>query len=96
MQHTQPWEARTAGTGPLQRAGHASGAGVARARALAVFLGLALLAAGCSSITTPLPDLRPRTPTAMSQQDHQRAMEELSHKRDTHEEEAERQIESAK
>jgi len=96
MQHRQPWEARTAGTGPLQCAGYTFGPGVACRGALAAFLGLALCLAGCSSITTPLPDLRPRTSTAMSQQEHQRAMEELSHKRDTHEEEAERQIESAK
>ena len=96
MQHRQPWEARTAGTNLLRCAVNTFGARMARADALAVLFGLALCTAGCSSITTPLPDLRPRSSTAMSQQEHQRAVEELSHKRDTHEEQAERQIESAK
>ena len=96
MQQRQPWKARTAGTSSLQCAGHTVGARLARAGVLAAFLGLALCAAGCSSITTPLPDLSPRTSTAMSQQEHQRAMKELTHKRDTHEEDAERQIEAVK
>jgi len=83
--------------GLLEWGGHSVGGGLARAGALAVpLLGLALCAAGCSSVTTPLPDLRPRASTAMSQQEHQQAIKELSHKRDTHEEEAERQIEGAK
>ncbi|MCZ7595084.1 MAG: hypothetical protein M5U16_09330 [Hyphomicrobium sp.] len=42
-----------------------------------------------------MPDLKPSASTAMSQQDRQKAMDELNRKRDTHEEEAERQIEAA-
>lgn len=56
---------------------------------------LALAAGGCSSISTPLPDLKPSVSTSMSQQEQQKAVDELNKKRDTHEKDAEQQIESA-
>jgi len=95
MQHMQPWEP-AGGTSPLRRAGNCFGAVIARTGALGASLGMALCVIGCASITTPLPDLRPRSSTAMSQPEQQRAMDELNRKRDTHEEEAERQIEAVK
>ena len=57
---------------------------------------LALAAGGCSSINTPLPDLKPSVSTSMSQQDRQKAVDELNSKRDTHEQDAERQIEDSR
>jgi hypothetical protein len=57
---------------------------------------LALAAGGCSSVSTPLPDLKPSVSTSMSQKDQQKAVDELNKKRDTHEQEAERQIEDSR
>ncbi|HEY8247404.1 MAG TPA: hypothetical protein VIG38_09005 [Hyphomicrobium sp.] len=54
---------------------------------------LALAAAGCSSNSTPLPDLKPSVSTSMSQKEQQKAVDELNQKRQTHEQDAERQIE---
>jgi hypothetical protein len=64
--------------------------------------GLACLAAallavgGCSSIATPLPDLGPTGSISMSKEDQKKAVDELNQKRATHEQDAEKQIESAK
>jgi hypothetical protein len=52
--------------------------------------------AGCSSVATPLPDLKPSHSTSMSQQQQKEAVDALNRKRDTHEQDAERQIEDAK
>lgn len=89
MQVMRPWKAWGAsGRHPLPPGRSAAYGGIS--------LCLAFIMTGCSSsISTPLPDLKPSTSTAMSQQDRQKAMEELNRKRDTHEEEAERQIEAA-
>jgi hypothetical protein len=57
---------------------------------------LSLAAGGCSSISTPLPDMTPTASTSMSANDQQKAVDELNKKRDTHEEEAEREIENAR
>ena len=58
---------------------------------------LTLAAGGCASISTPLPDLAKRTATPASvAQERQKEMDDLNHARETHEQDAERQIESAK
>jgi hypothetical protein len=57
---------------------------------------LALAAGGCSSISTPLPDITPTASTSMSAKDQQKAVDELNKKRDTHEEDAEREIENSR
>lgn len=88
MQVVRPWKAWGAG-GRLPSPRDCSAA------YRGTILSLAVIMAGCSSISTPLPDLKPSASTAMSQQDRQKAMDELNRKRDTHEEEAERQIEAA-
>ena len=62
-------------------------------RGKAALVYLALAAGGCSSISTPLPDLKPSVSTSMSQTDQQKAVDELNLKRQTHEQDAERQIE---
>ena len=58
----------------------------------------ALILGGCASgITTPLPELpRSNVSTAMSPQERQRAVDELNRAGATHEQDAERQIESSR
>ena len=59
--------------------------------------GLTLAAGGCASIDTPLPDLAKRTATPASvAQERKKEMDDLNHARETHEQDAEKQIESAK
>ncbi len=90
MQDMQPWEGWCPeGARPWPLAARAGLAGAA--------FGLAVAAAGCtSSISTPLPDLKPSAASSVSQEDRKKAIDELNHKRDTHEEEAERQIEESR
>jgi hypothetical protein len=58
---------------------------------------LALASGACSSsIKTPLPDLAPTVTSSISQPDRQKAMEELNKKGETHEQDAEKQIEEAR
>ena len=58
---------------------------------------LTLAAGGCASINTPLPDLAKRTATPASvAQERKKEMDDLNHARETHEQDAEKQIESAK
>ena len=58
---------------------------------------LTLAAGGCASINTPLPDLAKRTATPASVvQERKKEMDDLNHARETHEQDAEKQIESAK
>ena len=92
MQLMHPWKAFDGGkrlTMPLRR--------LRRVRpgcwaAVAVF---ALAVGGCASINTPLPDLAKRTPTpASAAQERKKEMDDLNHARDTHEQDAEKQIES--
>ncbi len=62
------------------------------------FACIALALGGCASgISTPLPDVV-RTPVAssVSQQDHQKAVDELQRAGRTHEQDAEKQIESSR
>jgi hypothetical protein len=60
-------------------------------------LALAVLAfGGCSSISTPLPDLGPTGSTSMSKEDQKKAVDELNQKRATHEQDAEKQIEDSR
>ena len=58
---------------------------------------LTLAVGGCASINTPLPDLTKRTATPASvAQERKKEMDDLNRARDTHEQDAEKQIESAK
>jgi len=59
---------------------------------------VAAILGGCAStITTPLPNMpRSNVSTAMSQQDRKQAVDDLAKARDTHEQEAERQIENSR
>lgn len=61
-------------------------------------VGAALALGGCAStITTPLPELpNSHVSSSMSQQDRKKAMEDLGRARDTHEQDAEKQIESSR
>ena len=64
--------------------------------ALGLALGSVALTGGCSSIATPLPEIKPSVSTAMSQKDKQKAVEELNKKRETHEQDAEKEIEQSR
>lgn len=61
-------------------------------------LALALALGGCSwGIQTPLPDLpKSKVSTSLSPQDRQKAVDDLARARDTHEQEAEKQIEQSR
>lgn len=61
-------------------------------------VGAALALGGCASgITTPLPEMpSSHVSSSMSQQDRKKAMEDLSRARDTHEQDAEKQIEQSR
>jgi hypothetical protein len=63
----------------------------------AVALGLALAAGGCSAISTPLPDIiRPPANASLSDKERKEAVDELARKRETHEQDAEQQIERSR
>jgi len=70
----------------------------ARVTALLALGGLTVAAflAGCSSIQTPLPELKPVASTALSQEDRKKAVDELNRKRATQEQDAEHQIEQSR
>jgi hypothetical protein len=79
---------------PVQKGGNSRRLVGVRVATLAVLVTLG----GCASgIQTPLPDL-PTTPisSSMSQQDRQKAVDELEQAGRTHEEAAEKQIESSR
>ena len=81
------------------RIGSGEGAGaLARALLAAAGLGLAAIAGGCmSSIQTPLPDIiRPPAKAALSDKERKEAVDELAKKRDTHEQDAQQQIEQSR
>jgi hypothetical protein len=62
-----------------------------------VVLGLAALGGGCgTTIETPLPDFAPATSPSLSQQERQNAVDELTRKRATHEQDAEQAIEQSR
>jgi len=73
---------------------HCNAFGLALAMPAAA-LALSLLA-GCSSIETPLPDIKPVSTTSLSQEERKKAVEELNKKRATHEQDAEQQIEQSR
>jgi hypothetical protein len=65
--------------------------------ALATILALAAIAGGCSSISTPLPDIiRPPANASLSDKERKEAVDELTRKRETHEQDAEQQIEQSR
>ena len=85
--------------GMRPRIGSGDGAGpLVRALLGAAGLSLAAIAGGCmSSIQTPLPDMiRPPAKTALSDKERKEAVDELAKKRDTHEQDAEQQIEQSR
>jgi hypothetical protein len=85
--------------GMQPRIGYGTGAG-ALARVLLAAAGLAVAAidGGCtSSIQTPLPDMiRPPANTSLSDKERKEAVDELAKKRDTHEQDAQQQIEQSR
>jgi len=67
------------------------------AAALGVVLALAAIAGGCSSISTPLPDIiRPPANASLSDKERKEAVDELTRKRETHEQDAEQQIQQSR
>jgi hypothetical protein len=70
-------------------------AGPVAALALAAFA-VALLGACSTTIRTPLPDIKPASSTALTQEERKKAVEELNKKRATHEQDAEQQIEQSR
>lgn len=78
------------------RIGASAAAACARMRVLAGLL-LAVSMTACStSVQTPLPDLTPVSSSSLSQEEQQKAVEELNRKRATHEQDAEKQIEQSR
>jgi hypothetical protein len=77
-----------------------SGYAVALARALLTAVGVAVaaFAGGCSNtIQTPLPDIiRPPANASLSDKERKEAVDELTKKRATHEQDAEQQIEQSR
>jgi hypothetical protein len=76
-----------------------SGQASAHATALLALGGLAVAAfvGGCSSsIQTPLPEIKPVSSTALSQEDRKKAVDELNRKGATQEQDAEQQIEQSR
>jgi hypothetical protein len=88
-----PWKAFDSGKRlrmPLRRLRHVRPGWWAAVAVLTLAVG------GCASINTPLPDLAKRAPTpASAAQERKKEMDDLNHARDTHEQDAERQIESS-
>jgi hypothetical protein len=86
--------------GMRPRIGSGDGAGALVRAALlgAAGLSLAAIAGGCmNSIQTPLPDMiRPPAKTSLSDKERKEAVDELAKKRDTHEQDAEQQIEQSR
>jgi hypothetical protein len=79
--------------------GKGSRSGVyAHVPALLALCGLAVAAfvGGCSSIETPLPEIRPISSTSLSQEDRKKAVDELNRKGATQEQDAEHQIEQSR
>jgi hypothetical protein len=70
----------------------------ALARGLAALgMALAAIAGGCSAIQTPLPDnIRPPANASLSDKERKQAVDELTKKRETHEQDAEQQIEQSR
>lgn len=63
-----------------------------------LLLSVTLLAAGCgsTSITTPLPELKPVSSPSMNPQERKQAVEALNQKRATHEQDAVEEIERSR
>ena len=60
-------------------------------------LACAVFAAGCgTAIETPLPEFRPIAAASLTQAERAKAVEELNKKRETHEQDAEQQIEQSR
>jgi len=63
---------------------------------LAIAAWVAVVLAGCSSNTTPLPSSKPIGSTGMSAKDTQKAIDELNKKRESHAQDAEQQIDQSR
>src|SRR5215467_12369302 len=60
-------------------------------------LAVSAMAGGCSSISTPLPDIiRPPPNASLSDKERKEAVDELTKKRETHEQDAQQQIEQSR
>lgn len=68
------------------------------AMGLALGLAVAAIAGGCASpIQTPLPDsIRPPANASLSDKERKAAVDDLARKRETHEQDAEQQIEQSR
>ena len=65
--------------------------------AVALAMALVAIAGGCSAISTPLPDIiRPPANASLSDKERKEAVDELARKRETHEQDAEQQIERSR
>jgi hypothetical protein len=75
-----------------------SGATLARALLVAAAVVIATIAGGCmNSIQTPLPDvIRPPANASLSDKERKEAVDELAKKRDTHDQDAQQQIEQSR
>jgi hypothetical protein len=74
----------------------AAPAGFSTVLAIVLALGLVAAAGGCSSISTPLPDIGATGSTTMSAKDSEEAAKELARKGDTHQQDAEKEIEQSR
>jgi hypothetical protein len=60
-------------------------------------IAFATISGGCSTVQTPLPDIiRPPGNASLSDKERKQAVDELTKKRDTHEQDAEQQIEQSR
>jgi hypothetical protein len=75
-----------------------SGATLARALLVAAAVAIATIGGGCmNSIQTPLPDvIRPPANASLSDKERKEAVDELAKKRDTHDQDAQQQIEQSR
>jgi hypothetical protein len=73
------------------------GAALVRALVAGTAVAFATISSGCSAIQTPLPDIiRPPANASLSDKERKQAVDELTKKRETHEQDAEQQIEQSR
>jgi hypothetical protein len=81
---------------PMQR-GKGRGCNTLSLLPVGVVCALVLTAlGGCSTIRTPLPDIKPTASTSLSKEERKKAVEELNKVRATHEQAAQEQIEQSR
>ena len=73
------------------------GTALVRALVAGTAVAFATISSGCSAIQTPLPDItRPPANASLSDKERKQAVDELTKKRETHEQDAEQQIEQSR